>query len=370
MADPFDINPDRDWYSSICSQSELERVLNVQNAHDYILRLRAKTIADNMRLYRAFLHERRRYETMGWDWALEKYFTAYNYIDVLHSLDKEKEALCRQVAFGSIITNEPNGLIFDTPYGICSTFSIVLKYFSQFSCLALFSLGGKVPMGVRVQAMRIAIRIMLQREALDFEMDPRGIIPEEIQKVIAPIYPQQITFIASHEYSHLINGDLKKGATMKQAMLKAHFEDETDYKMLDTYNISQKKEFAADIGAMTYPNWNEDWYARVYYSTMMWFAALAIYEAVEDTIFPPNGRQTHPGAKARYQNLLEKAPKPVDFDKELYCKTIPELVSWWEKFVKEDVMENYEMYKFYGSLYLAEPNTEWRGRELIDRVDY
>ena len=33
-------------------------------------------------------------------------------------------------------------------------------------------------------------------------------------------------------------------------------------------------------------------------------------------------------------------------------------------------MENCEMYKFYGSLYLAEPNTEWRGRELIDRVDY
>ena len=32
--------------------------------------------------------------------------------------------------------------------------------------------------------------------------------------------------------------------------------------------------------------------------------------------------------------------------------------------------ENFEMYEMYGSLYLAAPNTEWRGRELIDRVDY
>ena len=264
MANKFDMNPERNWFSSICSRNELERVLNVQNAQDYILRMRAETIADNMRLYRLFLHERRRYETMGWEWALEKYFTAHNYIDILHHLDKEKEALYRQVAFGSIITNDPNGLIFDTPYGICSTFSIALKYFSQFSCLALFSLANMVPMEVRVQAMRISIRIMLQREALDFEMDPRGIIPEGIQKVITPIYSQQITFIAAHEYSHYINGDLTKGATIKQAVLKAHFDDETDYKMLNTYNISQKKEFAADIGAMTYPKWDEDWYARIY----------------------------------------------------------------------------------------------------------
>ena len=140
--------------------------------------------------------------------------------------------------------------------------------------------------------------------------------------------------------------------------------------MIDAYNMNQKHEFKADVDAMTYPNWDEDWYARMYYATMMWFAALAIYEAAEDTIFPPNGRQTHPGAKARYQNLLDNAPKTVNFDKELYCTRIPELVSWWEEHIREDVMENFEMYEMYGSLYLAAPNTEWRGRELIDRVDY
>ena len=46
------------------------------------------------------------------------------------------------------------------------------------------------------------------------------------------------------------------------------------------------------------------------------------------------------------------------------------MVDNWEDFVKQDVMENFEAYEMYGSLYLAAPNTEWRGRELIDRVDY
>ena len=59
-----------------------------------------------------------------------------------------------------------------------------------------------------------------------------------------------------------------------------------------------------------------------------------------------------------------------NFDKKMYYETLPELVSWWEDRVKEDVTQNYDMYEMYGSLYLDEPNTEWRGRALIDRVDY
>lgn len=199
MAEPINLELERNWFHKICSPSELERILNVQNAGDYILRLRAETIADNIRIYRVFLHERKKYENMGWDWALEKYFTAYNYIDELHHLDKEKKDLCRQVSFGSIISNDPNGLIFETPYGIYSTCSTILKEFSRYSSLALLDLDDRVPMRVRMQAMRIAIRIMLQKESLDFEVDPRGIIPEDILKVINPIYPQQITFIAAHE---------------------------------------------------------------------------------------------------------------------------------------------------------------------------
>lgn len=152
-------------------------------------------------------------------------------------MPKEKQEVCKQVSFGSIISSDPNGLIFDTPYGICSTYSEPLRYFTQYSCLALLEFNGKIPWEVRIQAMRIAIRIMLQSEALDFEVDPRGIIPEEMINIINPIYPAQTSFLAAHEYSHLLNGDLNSDSLQKVALLQSHFEDQTDYKMINAYTL-------------------------------------------------------------------------------------------------------------------------------------
>lgn len=54
----------------------------------------------------------------------------------------------------------------------------------------------------------------------------------------------------------------------------------------------------------------------------------------------------------------------------MYCEDLPQLVSYRENEMKEEVSANFDQYKMYGSMYLAKPNTEWRGRELIDRVDY
>lgn len=370
MAEAFDLKLERDWFQRICSPDELERILNVQNADDYILRLRAETIADNIRIYRVFLHKVHYCEANGLQWELEKYFKTNNYNEVLRHLDKEKAEICSRVSAGAIISNEPNGQIFETQYGICSTYSTVLEQFTRYSMLALLQLGDRVPNEVRVQAMRIAVRIMFQTESLDFDVDPRGIIPKDIEEAIHTLYPLQMDFIAAHEYSHLINGDLSNGTISKQAILKAHFKDQEDYKMINTYTASQKQEFKADIGAMIYPKWEEDRYSEYYYATMMWFASLAIYEAAENSVFPPIGYQSHPGAKARYQNILENAPRPKGFDKKLYYEIIPELVSSWEQFVMKDISVNFDDYEMYGANYLAAPNTKWRGRELVDRVDY
>jgi hypothetical protein len=42
----------------------------------------------------------------------------------------------------------------------------------------------------------------------------------------------------------------------------------------------------------------------------------------------------------------------------------------YKEWLCEDIAVNIEIYEFYGSMYLDEPNTKWRGKELIDRVDY
>lgn len=360
-----DIN--RLWYHDVCTNEEIDRILNVQNAEDYLLKLRADTIADDIRLWRVFLNMAK---TAGGKWSLERYFKPFGYDYILKCLNPEHRNICSKVTYGAIITSDPNGLIFESDYGICSTYSVAIRYFSFFSSLALLELGEPIPLYVRLNAMRIAIRTMLQKETLDFEVDPRGIIPSEMLTILKPLYIAQIGFIAAHEYSHLINGDLRKGETIKLALIQSHFKNQTDYKMLNAYTSAQHKEFKADIGAMTYPLMSKKQYSYHYFATMMWFASLAIYEAAENYIFPPNGRQTHPGAKARYNNLLENAPRPTDFDEEFYIKDLPELVSWWEEVIIEDVSENFECYEVYGSTYLNAPDTKWRGKKLIDRIDY
>ena len=94
---PFEQLPvqmQRTWYHRICSEAEIDRILNVQNGEDYILKLRADTIADNIRLWRVYRHIA---EKWGEGWALEKYFNAYCYIDVRNAMPKDKQEICNQI---------------------------------------------------------------------------------------------------------------------------------------------------------------------------------------------------------------------------------------------------------------------------------
>lgn len=42
------------FFHPICNKSEIDRIFNVQCAADHLLKLRAETIVDHMRLYRVY----------------------------------------------------------------------------------------------------------------------------------------------------------------------------------------------------------------------------------------------------------------------------------------------------------------------------
>lgn len=58
------------------------------------------------------------------------------------------------------------------------------------------------------------------------------------------------------------------------------------------------------------------------------------------------------------------------FDYEYWDKILPKNVEKYRAFFIDELGFNIDFYEMYGSAYLAKPNTKWRGRELIDRVDY
>lgn len=365
MEPPLDIQ--KGFFHPICNEQEIERIFNIQNASDYLLKLRAETIVDHMRLFRVY---RNKALAKGSDWSLESSFVNLHYNNAKFHLPKELKTLCDSVTHGNIFSNEPNGLIFKTEYGIISTISDSLRYFIEFMNLGLINFGKKVPLKIQINSIRIALRIMLETEALDFLMDPRGIVPNNIQKRIYSSVPFIMQFIAGHEYAHLILGHLDDKKTTKMHMLKAVFKSQNDYKLLDVYSTSQQNELDADVASINLPNYGQQEKMFVFEAALMWYAFLDIYESVEHTIFPPIRVQSHPTAKDRYFNLLNKVETPSGFNYEYWDKQLPKAIEQYRNFFIDEVGYNIDFYEMNGSAYLDKPNTKWRGRELIDRVDY
>ncbi len=366
MIDNIDIQ--KDFFHPICNKDEIERVFNVRNAQDYLLKLRAETIVDHMRLFRVYRNKALIDEK---NWSLETSFDTFHYNEFLKKLDDRNSVKCKEITFGNIFSNDPNGTIFKSKFGPIITISDSLRFFLKFMHLALLSFQTEVPDHVRINALRIGIRVMLKTEALDFLMDPRGIVPEEIAKSMHSPINDQLTFISGHEFAHYILGHISDSNVVDKPIYFAISSTDEEYKPMKVYNQSQKEEFAADIGALTTPNYNEDKYFSIFESSLLWFACLHLYEAAIDTICPINpwAYSTHPTAMERYNSLLENESKPNDLD-----------IKKWQSFIKgieplrsfliNDISVNTEFYKMYGSAYLDKPNTEWRGKELKDREDY
>lgn len=321
-----------------------------------------------MRLFRVYRNKALAY---GDGWSLEKSFNASHYEAFLKSIDQEYADKCSHIVAGNIFSDEPNGRIFLSEHGPLITLCDSLSFFFKFGNLALMCLSDKVPDYIRVNALRIAVRVMLKTEALDFFMDPRGILPKDIAEEIHSMIPDQMLFIAGHEYSHYICDHISEQDTKIGQIFHAIFPGESDYHPVTVYNQSQKQEFEADIKSITLPKYSNGKRIQVMQAALMWFAALEIYEGVYDVISPPNpyGYLTHPSASDRYINLLENVPLPKKYNLKPW-KEFRETIKSFKETLQEDVTLNIETYENYGSVYLDKPDSDWRGPELIDRVDY
>jgi len=356
------------FFYPICNPAEIERIFNVQSARDHLLKLRAETIVDHMRLFRVYRNKALRDEK---NWSLEKSFDTRHYEAALNRLPSDAKKMCAAVHYGDIFSNDPNGIIFPTPHGPITTISESLRFFLKFSHLAVLDLDGVVPQKIRANALRIAIRVMLKTESMDFHMDPRGIIPARVATAIHSPISLQMQFIAGHEFSHFILGHLSESNLVEQSVFHALSPSDTEYKPIKVFNSSQRNEFDADLNSILLPSYSNRKRGELLSAALLWFGCLELYQHAREIICPsiPWMHQSHPTARERYENLLQNVPTP----KGMNCKSwveFPKLIDVLKKFLEEDISANYDAYEMYGSAYLDSPNTAWRGRELIDRVDY
>lgn len=357
----------KSFFRPVCNAEEIERVFNVQTPQDYLLKLRAETIVDNMRLFRVYRNKALRQER---SWSLESSFSTTHYSNFLNALkDNKSKENCELITAGNIFSTEPNGFAFHTEYGPIITICDSLRFFLKFMHLGLLDFGGAIPDYVAVNSMRIALRVMLQTEALDFFMDPRGILPKQrVDQIHEPI-KYQLQFIAGHEYAHHILGHVPEHSSSKRPVIRAMFKSQDDYGLEKIYSYAQQQEFEADIQSIMLCEYGNLEKQKVFEAALLWFACLDVYELVADIISPSSKISNHPPARDRFNNLLENVTltKPHNYAK---WQKLLNRVDACKQFFIDDVGFNIELYEFYGSLYFDKPNTKWRGKELIDRKDY
>ena len=330
-------------------------------------KLRSDIILDNARYTRIYhskfiqcdLQNGKSYSfNKGFDNGCYHYFISH-----LNNSDMQK---IRQITCGDIFDKSVNAQAWiDKKFGNLITINKALYYFCYFMSIGTYEyMLNKVPESVSLNAIRIALRIWLGHEALDFALDPRGIIPVDMEYRISNRINAIMTFVCGHEFAHHILGHCDKAKTVSMCYLHS------DYKVR-VLNLSQKEEVEADKNSIGLPNYSDKEYEALLSSTILWFLFLDIAEYASECINPDlyTGYQTHPCACDRMSSILSNCRKCVN--KSLYNN----IFSWnqfFRKLVKKDIDENYgEIYDgIYGSLYLSEPNTKRRGKQLIDRIDY
>ena len=356
------------FFFPVCNKAEIERIFNVANGRDYLLKLRAETIVDHMRLFRVYRNKALAQEG---NWSLEQSFDSTHYHTYLTTLSDENGTKCQNINYGNMFSNDPNGTIFASPYGPLITISESLEFFLKFAHLALMAFDCDVPLHVRMNALRIAVRVMLKTEAMDFFMDPRGIIPNSVSDAIHAPIPLQMEFIAGHEFAHYILGRISANAVTDKPIFHAITPRDESYKPLPVFSQSQQQELDADFEAIEFVEKDPAHRTALLDAALLWFACLDLYEAVADALYPANPwvLPSHPSARTRFEHLLANAPKPSSYDMEPWSQLM-ESIKVLKPLLLDDVSTNIDKYEFYGSVYLDKPNSEWRGKELVDRKDY
>ncbi|MFZ3184116.1 MAG: M48 family metalloprotease [Pseudomonas sp.] len=351
----------RAFYFSLCSPDEISKIENPESAEDYLLKLRANATVEHVRIHRVFLAKMRQ---QGGSWSFTNSFSCEPFENFKCLLSHEDYEAAKNIAAGFVFCNKPNGSIIKTDFGSIINISLSLRYFLYFMNLAFLKFDDfEVPGDVKGAAIKIALRTMLQSEALDFELDPRGIIPPSIAAELNFHTDRQLEFVIAHEYSHFFLGHLNEKNIIEDPLLEYLGSGKFAQKI---FSYAQQDEFAADVDAIIRPTHTPNTRSDMLNRALFFFVYLDIFQDVKDQISPSFERfRTHPAPMDRFENLLHHFKDKITLDQ----SNIENLLKWRsgiKESLMEDVAVNVESYEFYGSIYLG----SWRGKKLIDRVDY
>lgn len=357
------------FYYPVCTREEIKRIECVANAEDYLLAIRAKTVADCPRLTRVFL--RRREENIQ-DWSLSSYYESYDFDNYISRLPEDMADICEGIAAGYALSREPHGVCISNEHGKIVVVSEALKHFLFYMNAYFAGVIEDLASEDTSACIFIACRTMLLTETQDFDLDPRGDLPDNVKRYCNKIVSDQLDFVIGHEYAHALLGHFGKDANLTShselLMMSDGLGREDKY-----FTPRQHQEFEADAGSILHADYDDEECADVLNGAVLFFLYLDIFYAISNYINPPfNASKTHPDPIERLWALREAVLKARTVDEEsLY--TNQEVEEWIESmkgikdhFVNELLPFGIENFEFYGSVYLP----SYRKSAMIDRLDF
>lgn len=167
------------WFIDFCTENEIARIINPQKPIDFLLRERADIVADNIRYQRVYMNKARKNKR----WTFESFFNVYHYNSVLNRLSQDDKFACKNFTYGDMFSNDVNGYAWnDEKWGRFVSLNESLQFYMKFCNLAILDFKDHVPDYIRKNALRIAIRVMLKLEAMDFYMDPRELYHIKLER--------------------------------------------------------------------------------------------------------------------------------------------------------------------------------------------
>lgn len=358
-------------YLPICSIDEVERILSPTSLSDHLLYLRAESILANMRILRT-IHARAGKVPLK-DWKLAAQFDDSIFDDFKASVDSSYQKAVKPLVCGTIFSDDANASCATTKFGILILVSEALKIFLYFMNLAYYEFwnfeGHEVPLAVKRHALLVAIRTMLLTEAFDFELDPRGKIPNTVHRRLVNVSKAQMHLVIGHEFGHILESHLRKGNLYRR--LPSYFRQENPKDgglLLNLYSKLESQEFDADSKAIDIIAGNStDKEKTAILNAILVFCFFELFETIYRSITENHrGSGTHPAANERRAKMIHLGSAlwtPHDVE---IIDTIIKQTEQYKSGITALLLDNPKLFSFYGSLYLG----PWRTKKKIDRIDY
>jgi hypothetical protein len=347
-------------YRPVCNYDEIQRIYFPKNGSDLLLKMRADVVAEKIRIYRVLTARQKR---VGEKWNFSTHFRRRDFRKYLRRLSSEDWKKCSVATYGFVYSDDPNGACIKSEFGNIIVISESLNYFFYFMNLAFVRFDEEVPGDVIWAALIIAMRSMLQTESMDYELDPRGIIPASIDCRIKKIVNNQLQFIIGHEFAHHICDHIENSGSYQRTLIENSDASEATYVF---YNHQQQQEFEADEQAIFRSTDHQHRFDQLS-GAILFFIYLDVFEHVKNHIYPPiRPVITHPSPIDRLNRLVETFRPYLPDDIDDHISNLKNVGNLFKSSLGEEATLNPDVFDFYGSVYLG----QWRGPELIDRVDY